>query len=373
VSGSSAVGDILRLRLGRQLVDHGADTEARDPAEVVGRLFALQAQDYAAALWAVGLRCGPGASRATVEDAIAGRRIVRTWPMRGTLHFLAPDDVRWMLRLLSPRVIGRAAGRHRDLGLTDAVFDRARELLARALSGGRTLTRPAAMALLEEDGISTAGQRGYHVLWWLAQQAILCLGPMAGKQQTLVLLDEWIPPGKTPVPSGEAALALLARRYFDAHGPATLSDLAWWTGIAKSEARIGLTAISGELTSVTVEGSDYWLPAAALEDGPADSSDPRVHLLPAFDEYMLGYTDRTLQLGKHDRTYRAAVSSNGVFAPTVVADGRIVGTWKRTLRRDRVSIALTPFQRLTRAQRERIAEAAERYGRFVGLPAVVEE
>jgi hypothetical protein len=372
-AGADPLGaeDILRLRLERQGIEARASGASADPAEVVAHLLAMQAQDYRGALWAVGLRCREGVALSAVEEAIAQRRIVRTWPMRGTLHFVAPEDVRWMLRLLSPRVIARAAKRHADLGLTDAVFDRARDLLIAALSGGRTLTRPDAMALLETDGIDTTGQRGYHILWLLAQQEVLCLGPMAGKHQTFVLLDEWIPPGETPEPTGQDALELLARRYLEAHGPATVADLAWWAGVTKTEAAAGLRGAGG-LETIDVEDIEYWVPAAALIDGPASGPARSMHLLPGFDEYMLGYTDRALQLGRHHAKYRTAVAANGMFAPTLVADGRVVGTWKRTLRRDRVTVSVDPFQRLGRAERAAIAEEAERYGRFVGLPAVLE-
>lgn len=316
----------------------------------------------------------PGTTEADVEDAIADGRIIRTWPMRGTLHFVAAGDVRWIRALLAPRAIARSAGRHAQLGLTDADFARARELLTGALVGGVALPRAEAMALLESGGMDTAGQRGYHILVFLAQDGLLCLGPMQARQQTFVLLDEWVPPaaGESPAPDRGEVLARLASRYFEAHGPATLSDFAWWAGITKTDARVGLEAASRALECVKVDGAEHWVQHDAVAaSGPSRSAPPGVHLLPGFDEYMLGYTDRSLQLGEHRDTYGSAVSANGAFSSTLVVDGRIAGTWKRALKRDRVEIAVRMFRDLTPSEHRGLATAIERYGRFVGKEATV--
>jgi hypothetical protein len=356
--------DILALRLERQLVQRPASAPPLTAESVVSRLCAMQAQDYNGALWSVGLRAAPGTALRDVEKAIAERSIVRTWPMRGTLHFVAPADVRWLLALLAPRVLARARSRHAELGLTVGALERADVILREALSGGRALTRAEAMAALEADGIDTSGQRGYHVLWTLAQRAVLCCGPMAGKQQTFVLLDEWVPPtGEHPL-ERPAALARLAARYFEAHGPATVADFAWWAGITKTDARAGV-AEADALQRLVACDTEYWLPAeASIETKRASAS---VRLLPGFDEYFLGYTDRALQLGEHRETYGATVAANGAFSSTLVIDGRVAGTWKRTARRDRVDIAVRAFRALAPAEERGLAEAAERYGRFLGL------
>lgn len=361
--------DILRLRLRRQLIEQPAGAAYGDPEAVVAHLGAMQAQDYAGSLWSIGLRCAPGTTAADVERALVERRIVRTWPMRGTLHLVAPADVRWMLALLTPRAAARTAKRHEQLGLTDAVFQRARELLIDALSGGRQLARRDALALLEADGIATDGQRGYHILSSLAQEALLCCGPMEGNQKTFVLLDEWIEPGTVhqDTPTNEQALARLAEKYFVARGPATIADFAWWAGIPKGEAREGLEAIAHRLEMMTVHGSEYWL----APNGGIDET-PSVHLLPGFDEYMLGYTDRSVQLGEYRRTYGSTVSANGMFSATVVIEGSVAGTWRRTLKNDHVDIAVRPFHKLNRAEKASLAAAADRYGVFKELPAVVQ-
>jgi hypothetical protein len=364
--------DILRIRRRRQLIERPSGAAERDPAAVVEHLGAMQAQDYAGSLWSVGLRCAPGTTAADVEAAIADRSIVRTWPMRGTLHLLAPADVRWMLALLTPRITSRATKRHEQLGLTEADFALARKLFTEALTGGHIIGRPEAMELLEANGIATDEQRGYHILWTLAQEALICCGPMEDAHQTFALLDEWVPPGtaQQDSPSAEQALARLAEKYFTARGPATVADFAWWAGITKGDARDGLDAVIHRLEVVTVHGVEYW----QVPDSTADREGvetPSVHLLPGFDEYMLGYTDRSIQLGERKRDYGSTVSANGMFSSTLVIDGRVEGTWRRTLRKDHVDINVTPFRKLKHAETDALAAAAERYGAFKGLKAVV--
>lgn len=376
----TTTADILHLRLRTQLI--AAETHAASPADVVERLCAMQAQDYAGSLWAVGLRCRAGTTVADVERAIAERRIVRTWPMRGTLHLVAAADVRWMLALLAARIITSAATRQAQLGLTEADFDRAAQLFTDALSGGRSLTRPKAMALLESGGIATAGQRGYHILWLLAQRGLLCCGPVQAKQQTFVLLDEWIPPGpaEQDAPPQDVALARLAERYVAGHGPATVADLAWWAGITKADARAGLAAVErGLLESVQADGIEYWLPAGALAelgDTVSDSRAPRrapdAHLLPGFDEYLLGYTDREPQLAGHYESFASTVSANGMLSSTAVIDGRVHGTWKRAVKRDRVDIVVRLFRELSAGERRALSYSAERFASFLGKEAALQ-
>ena len=184
------VADVLRIRLDRQGL---ARAEFRSPEEVVGWFGAVQAQDYLGSLWALGLRMRR-ATESVVEAAEARRAIVRTWPMRGTLHFVAADDARWLTRLLAPRVIARNSARwQREIGVDARMIARADEVLVRALEGGRRLTREQVYEALESRRIRTGGSRGLHILLCLAMQGRVCLAGREGKQQTLALLDEWIP------------------------------------------------------------------------------------------------------------------------------------------------------------------------------------
>jgi hypothetical protein len=350
--------EVAALRLRAQGI---AGTPAVEPREVVARLGAVQAQDYLGSLWAVGLRM-KGATERRVEQALADRTLVRTWPLRGTLHLVAAEDVRWMLALVAPRVIASAAGRFRQLGLDEATFSRSRRVLLRALSGGRALARPEVVRVLEAARISTAGQRGIHILWRLAQEGLLCHGPRAGKQQTFVLLDEWVP--ATKAPDREEALAELARRYFTGHGPATLQDFSRWTGLAASDARAALALAAPRLAREELGGRVHW--SADGERAPRRSPPPAV-LLPPFDELVVGYGELGALL---DGSRRGAIhpTRNGMVSATLLVDGRIAGTWRRTLGRGGVTVELLPFAPLSARRRRALAAAARRYARFLGLP-----
>ncbi len=353
--------DIAQYRLYNQQI---AASQFNEPGQVVAWLGAMQAQDYPGAKWSIGLRL-PAATEAGVEQAIAARSIVRTWPMRGTLHFVAAEDVRWLLQLLTPRVIAQTAGRYRQLELDEAAFARSKELFVQALQGGRQLTRDEMFTVLERAGVSPAGQRGYHILVRCAQDGLICFGPPQGKQQTFTLLDEWLPPAKKL--GRDEALAELTRRYFTGHGPATIQDLAWWSGLTLTDARAGLEQVKGQLRQETVNGQTYWM----SPDMPALTKDaPTVYLLPGFDEYLLGYTDRSAVL-EAVHAPKIQPGSNGMFSPTIVIEGRVAGVWKRTLKKDTVTLNLSPFAPFSPAQRQAIGAAAERYRTFVGISAAV--
>lgn len=346
--------DIANLRLRSLRLAERFET----PGEVVAWLGAVQAQDYLGALWALGVRMRE-ATQAAVERAIAEKTIVRTWPMRGTLHFVSPADIRWMLPLLTPRVISGGKSRNRQLGLDEATFERSREVFASALQGGKQLTRDAMYQTLEAAGVDTSGQRGIHILGRLAQDGLLCFAPRQGKQQTFALLEEWVPPA--PVLEREEALGELARRYFTSHGPATVHDFTWWAGLTVADAKLGIELAGSHLEQVEAEGKAYWL-------APLDPAPPATYLLPPFDEYTVAYKDRSAVL---QRAEGKIFSINGIFYPTVVIDGQVVGTWKRAFKKGSVVITLEPFTSLTKKERQAIAAAAERYGAFLGLPAAL--
>ena len=322
---------------------HIARQRLADPGALVAHMGALQAQDHANALWAIGLRTA-GADAASVRAAIADRRIVRSWVLRGTLHCVAGADLRWMLALLAERSIAGMAGSHRGLELDDKVFAACRKLIRKALAG-KQMTRPALFALLNDAGIATSGQRGIHILWRLAQDGLLCFGDHAGKQPTFALLDDWLPaPG--PAYSRDQALAELAKRYVTSHGPATTADFAFWAGIKLSDAKLGLEACAG-LERAESAGVRYWMAqgAAAAASG--------VFLLPGFDEYLLGYKDRGAVLAA-DHAPRIAPGGNGVFKPMIVSGGQIIGTWQRA----DGGASVDPFVALKRAETKAVKAAA---------------
>lgn len=351
--------DIARRRVVAQRV---TGEPCEDAAQAVSALGAVQAQDYLGSLWAIGLRTR-GAVEADVERAIAERSIVRTWPMRGTLHVVAAADVRWMLKLLAARPMAAAAARHRQLGLDGAMFARSRDALARALRGAKRLTRDAAYRVLAAARVPTEGQRGIHVLQQLSHEGLLCHAAREGKQQTFALLDEWVPPARAV--GREEALERLAHRYFTGHGPATLEDLAWWSGLAAADAREALELAKPRLRREVVGGTIYYRSREAPRGRRGRA--PGARLLPAFDELLVGYRDRsaTLDPSFADRVHH-------LLSPTVVVDGRVVGTWTRTIGKDAVVVTASFFERRPpRAWAHALEAAAEEYGRFVGRRAVL--
>jgi len=351
-------GHVVLRRLEAQRISSTAFTRAD---EAVAWLGAVQAQDYLGALWAVGLRLVDATER-DVERALAERRIVRTWPMRGTLHFVAAADARWMTELLAARPVATAASRLRSYGIDAAVLSRARRVLARHLEGGRRLTRPAAYRVLEKAGIAAAGQRGLHVLWRLAQDCFVCFGPRDGKQQTFVLFDEWLPKAKA-LPR-EEALAALACRYFVSHGPATLRDFAWWSGLTLSDARGAILLAGDRIREELLDGTTYW---SASDDSGRTEAPRGTHLLPAFDELLVGYTDRSASI---DGPTSRRVRGGGIADPVVVRDGRVVATWGRRAGRREVACSVTPLVRLDGAASKGLTRALKRYARFLGLDLV---
>jgi hypothetical protein len=330
-------------------------------AGAVRRMGAVQAQDYHGGLWAIGLRAA-GSTEASVEQALADGLIVRTWPMRGTLHIVPSRDVRWMLKALTPRAIRKAATRFRKLGLEQEVLGRARRLFEKKLRGAEPVTRSGMYDLLIEAGISPAGQRGINILARLAQDGVICFGPRRGAQQTFVLLEEWIPPGR--MLERDEALAELALRYFRSHGPATAGDFAWWTGITLAETAAALEGAKSRLEHEDVDGARYWGPA-----GPSSSGAPRtsVVLLPPFDELLVAYRDRSAAL---DRGHPSGVQI--LLSPTIAEGGHIVGTWARRELSAARALTIRFFESPPPATVRAVEHCARRYGRFAGTDVKVD-
>ncbi|HEV2691713.1 MAG TPA: winged helix DNA-binding domain-containing protein [Verrucomicrobiae bacterium] len=352
--------EIGHWRLANQMISAPA---CKRPEEVVAALGAMQAQDFAGALWAIGLRL-PSATEASVEQAIAERRIVRTWPMRGTLHLVAATDIHWMLDLMPPRVITNARKRAEALELDAKIFARCEKLFLRELGGDRQLTREAMMELLEQNKISTASQRGYHILWRLAQEKVICFGTRSGKQHTFALLHEWVAAPKKL----ERAVALveIAERYFTNHGPVTLQDFIGWTGLTAGDARAGLESAAPRLEKEKIEGKEYWFPRTLTKTAPVTADG---FLLPGFDEFILGYKDRNAVLeAKHAQ--KIIPGNNGMFMPSIILNGRVAGTWKRTVKKS-VTIIADGFKRFDKVEMAALQPAAERYGKFLGMPVKI--
>jgi len=301
------------------------------PADVVRWLGAVQAQDFAAAKWALALRMRD-ATEATIEKAFNEGKILRTHVMRPTWHFVAPDDIRWLLQLTAPRVNVKAGPYYRKYELDAATFKRTNKALTKALQGGKHLTRRDLKTVLNQSGVNVDDPiRLIHILMRAELDGVICSGPREGKQMTYALLDERVP--ATTALDRDEALARLARTYFTSHGPATLQDFVWWSGLTAADARHGIALIDRDL-------------AEAVQ--PPRHSKHSAHFLPVYDEYLVAYQDRRI-VGES-------------LGSALIVDGKIAGTWKRT--NDTIDVQL--WRTLTDAEQRAVSKAADRYADFLG-------
>jgi hypothetical protein len=351
--GVTALQDIGLLRLAALgLVGPREPT----PAGAVRRLGALQAQDYPGALVSVALRT-QGRLRADVAAALDAGEVVRSWPMRGTLHLVAAEDLPWFLDTVGVRALSGIGRRWAGLELDETQAERAREHVLAALAGRRGATRAELLAAIDEGGVAVTGQRGYHLLWYLSQTGTLCLGPTDGAgEQLFVLLDDWIREPRRL--EREEALAELALRFFTGHGPATVADLVRWAGTTARDARAGLAAVRDRLESVTVEGTEYLMdPGTPQRLAAAREEAEGVLLLPGFDEFVLGYADRSAVVPA-EFADRIVPGNNGMFRATVVHRGRVVAVWRWHGRGAKRTAAVEPFTELPEEVAETIPALA---------------
>lgn len=353
--------EVDRARLASLLID-GVANPGRTVLGIVEHFLAMQAQDAAGVAWSLALR--NGATEARTAEALAGRDVVRTWPMRGTLHLIPSRDAKWMLELMGAKALAGAARRRAMLGLDDDVAFRAVDVLAEHVAAAQgPVTRKECLAALVAAGISPDGQRGYHLLWFASQLGHLAGGPPQGKDQTFVSLDTWAPMHRTP--SREEALALVAGAYVRGHGPITERELMRWTGLGLHDSRVGLTT-APDVRTVHTEYGQSWIAGVAL-DSPAIAP---TRLLPGFDEFMLGYPaeQRAIDPAHHDAV---VPGKNGVFKPTVIDCGRVVALWSRKLMARSVRVEITPLTTVDAPARRRIGDAAELYAAYVERPLQV--
>lgn len=336
-----------------------------DPSAVVQWLGAAQAQDYAGAKWSLGQRLDPQQATVTdaaVEQAFDAGAILRTHVLRPTWHFVAPADIRWLLALTAPRVHALNAPYYRRAGLDDDLYARACRVLTTALQGNCRLTRDEVRAELAAAGLATDVElRLAYLLMRAELDGLICSGPRRGKQFTYALLEERVPPG-SPLPR-EQALAELARRYFTSHGPATVHDLARWASLTLAEARQGLADAAAHLESAEIDGQTCWF-APGAEAPPVGA--PVAHLVSIYDEYVIGYKEWSAIVDEADAAVLRDLGND--LTNVLLIDGRIVGTWKRTVSRRSLQVTLRPLRPLDPAQSAAAAAAAQRLGAFLALP-----
>lgn len=328
------------------------------PEQVVEWLIGVQSQNYRWGRWSIGLRTDVCDDEG-VERAIQNRRIVQTWMFRGTLHFVSAGDLSWLRSLLAPGIIKKNARRYRQLELDDASFAHSQKVMQQVLELEDSLTRAQLKELFEREGVPAAGQQVPYLLQRAALDGLICHGLQSGREPTYALLSSWI--GTQQALEQEEALGLLAMRYVSSHGPATQMDFAWWAGLTAKEARLALDS-APSVAPVSVDGNDYWVEGSS----PSSARTEAAYLLPPFDEYLLGYKDRSLVL---DPIYAKCVNAGGGMPkPTVVINGDVLGTWHYKLTKRKMAVTIQPFRQLESIERDLIEQAAVRLGNFASLP-----
>jgi len=349
--------DIALYRLHNQRL---SQTDFTKPAEVVSWMGAVQSQDFAGAKWAIGLRTN-GLSEADVERAFAEGSILRTHILRPTWHFVTPKDILWMLELTAPRVRAQLAYMDRQLELDKDIFKKSNRVLINALQGGKQLTRADLGAALQKEKINTDELRLGHLMMHAELDGVICSGARLGKQFTYALLEEHTTEQKNL--QREEAVVELTRRYFKSHGPATLKDFVWWSGLSAADARMGLEEIQSEFQQEVIEKAAYWFAKPLSKEINASN---KAYFLPNYDEYTVGYADRSAIF---DRSHVNKLDARGsVLAQHIVLTaGQIVASWKRTIKKNGIEIAVNPFRELKKSEMKAIIQAAERYALFLGL------
>ena len=354
----AALKDIARRRLNNQRL---LKPLGNAPVDVVRFLGAVQSQDYSGAKWALGMRTR-GVTDADVERAFAEGAILRTHVMRPTWHFVTPPDIRWMLALTAPRVKATMAYYDRKLELDDAVFRRSNAAIERALRDAKQLTRQELAKALRDARVDvTGGQRLGHLMLRAELDALICSGARRGKQFTYALLEERVPPA--PSLQRDEALLELTRRYFTARAPATANDFAWWSGLTVGDAKRGIEIASDALQRELIEERVYW--SAAGGALPPTTRSPVAHLLPNYDEYFIGFKDRSA-IGQRLDSSQLVTGGDALTAHVVVVDGQLVGGWRRFANNPAV-VELKLITRLTSAETRAITTAANVYGSFLGM------
>jgi hypothetical protein len=353
--------DILHLRL----CNTGLSTSPfKIPEDAVAHLGAVQAQDFAAAKWAVGMRLQK-ATDENVEKSFNESKFLRTHVMRPTWHFVLPEDIRWMLELTGPRVKRILAPYDQKLEITKEVLSKSHAVIEKSLEGKKNLTRAELADHLEKKMLPARGQKLAHILAYAELNALICSGPRKGKQFTYALLEEIVP--KQRKLTREEALAKLALKYFTSHGPAQNRDFAWWSGLPSKAADEGINLIHPKLTQISFNEKTYWFSPETKEDEGFDLSTlnltQQAFLLSIYDEYTIAYKDRGDISEKRD--IERMISMGNALTAVIILDGKAVGTWKRVLKEDSVEIKLNPFKKLAEDKLMLMKKAAENYGKFL--------
>jgi hypothetical protein len=352
--------DLLRYRLFNQQI---ATTQFRKPEEIVNWMVAMQAQEYAMAKWAIGLRL-QNSTDDIVEKAFTSGAILRTHLMRPTWHFVAPKDIRWLLKLTAPRVEAFNAFTYRQQELDAKTFKRSNDIIAKTLEGGKQLTRTELQEALKKKKVIADSVRLSCLMMKAELEGIICSGARKGKQFTYALLEERVPQIK-PLNKKEALLEF-ATRYFTTRGPATVKDFATWSGLSMTDAKEGAAMLSSGFVHEKMNEQDYiFLPASFNDNSKIQSS----FLMPDYDEYGMSYKDRSALLGPTKLDLTQFKGGNPFFNRMIVLNGKIEGTWKRVIKNNKINIETVPFGPLSKTKQQALAKAVKNYCAFAGKEA----
>ncbi|HUZ69383.1 MAG TPA: winged helix DNA-binding domain-containing protein [Candidatus Saccharimonadales bacterium] len=359
--------ELLPLRLARLRSQHLTDDTrlAADVAGITASVFALQAQAFDAARHQVRVR-SEGLTAGAVDRAFeVERSVVRTWLMRGTLHLCAAEDLRWLLDVFGPAIDHMTATRRRNLGLDDATCARGVAVIRKVLANG-----PIARGRIREDLVSAGvleepvGQTLVHLICHAAALGVVCSGPRMGRDDSFVLIDDWVAPDNGP--RGTAALAEVALRYFRAYGPASEADFAAWSGLRRSVIRPAMAAIGSRL--VEFPGATRGLWTLGPIEKQTEIAGPAVRLLGHFDTFLLGYRRRE-HLGGAEAEAWIHDGGGGWIRPVVLVDGWISGGWRLDRKSRDAEITVMPFDRIGRRADPAIGREVASIGSFLERPA----
>jgi len=346
---------IAAERLHNQQINTAQFTSVKD---LVSYMCAIQSQDYAMSKWAIGLRL-PGSTDNQIEKALDKGDILRTHVLRPTWHIIPAQDIYWMISLSAGKIKALMKTMDRQLEITEKIFKKTNNIIAKCVEDGLHVNRDNIAACLEKAKISTTENRLSHFLLRAELEQIICSGKMEGNQRTYASLHSRVP--KKKILTREESLALLATRYFKSRGPATVEDFGWWSGLPITAAREGLEMVKRELHNVGIDGSIYWF--ANDWKQPAKIKEA-VYLLPAYDEFIISYKDRTAALPTEH--HKKVLSNNGIFYPTIIVNGQVAGLWKRHLQKEEVSIEATFFQPQSEAIGRKMEKQAKVFSQFAG-------
>ena len=330
------------------------------PKELVSWLGAMQAQNYSMVKWAVGMRL-KSATIQTVEEALRKGEILRTHVMRPTWHLVAAEDIRWMLKLSAERVIAanESYAKGHNLDISEELYAKSYRLLEKILSGKKSLTRQEIAEHFSRLGIVADNHRMTRFMTRAEQVGIVCSGEDKGSKCTYALLEERVPP--MPELTKDESLARLARSYFRSHSPAVLQDFVWWSGLPVSDAKQAIYLIASELTTEQWKEQTWYIHDACRTRGKLTDD---IHLLPSYDEYLLGYKDRTDVLPLEH--YPKAFTNNGLFFPIILHKGQVVGNWNKSAKKKGLDLEYSCFRQEADMDEAMLHQAKQKFAQFLG-------